>query len=171
MFISPLQEQEPAYDARVRFMKLSDITKPAVTIEAAATFKDAVAKMITEQTNSLLVVDHTGVLVGEISVTDLLDAIVPEYMDGDAIAGMFATSEMFGEAIEKAATTLISDFMQKDFCPIEQDAGLMSLAQTAISCDHSRIPVVNTENKPVGIISRRGIKQLIGTYLHISDNS
>jgi CBS domain-containing protein len=151
-------------------MKLADITKPAVTVHESVTFREVVEKMITEQTNSVLVVDDAGVLVGEISVSDLMDAIVPAYLDGDSIAAHFATEEMFAEAIQDARDMPAKDFMNTNVVSIKATDGLMSVAATAIAEGKARIPVVDDTNMPVGMVSRRGLKHLIAHYLDIKDS-
>lgn len=80
-------------------MNVSDITKEATIITESATFYDALKKMVQAQTNTLLVIDENGELAGEVSVSDLLDAIVPEHLDGDSIVSKFATEELFAAAV------------------------------------------------------------------------
>lgn len=150
-------------------MELKDIIKPAITVPQTATFEEAVSLMIEAQTNSLLVINESGALVGEVNVTDLLDAVVPEYLEDDAIAAEFATTDMFANAIEAAKSQKVSDFMAKDMTVIEDNDSLMLAAQIAIKEKTARIPVVNASKQPVGIISRRGIKQLLADFLGIKD--
>jgi len=151
-------------------MELKDIIKDAVTIPEEASFKDAISLMITEKTNSLLVTDNNGLLTGEVSVTDLLDAIVPEYLDGDSVAAHFASATMFEEAIKSNADLLVKLFMSTHITPVELTDGIMEVAINAIEHKNVRVPVVDSEGKPVGIISRRGLKHIIGHALNISDS-
>lgn len=152
-------------------MELKDITKEAVLVSQDATFREALERMVKEQTNSLLIVGEDGVLVGEVGVSDLLDAIVPSYLDGDSIAAAFATEEMFKEAVREASDRPVSDFMSSDTEPVRADDGLMAIAASAIAQGRARIPVVDHDNRPVGIISRRGLKQIIASYLGIKDSA
>lgn len=152
-------------------MQVADITKPAVTITEDASFKDALRKMVVEQTNTLLVINEAGVLTGEVSVSDLLDAIVPEYLDGDSIAANFATEEMFEEAVSDTAEKLVSFFMSTDFTAVRTTDGLMSVAAVAIADQRARIPVVDADGRPVGIISRQGLKHILAQFLGIKDTA
>ncbi len=152
-------------------MNIKDIIKEAVTINEEASFKEAVSMMITGQTNTLLVTDADGKLVGEVSVADLLDAIVPEYLDGDSIAAHFATPEMFEEAVGDAKEQQVKYFMSKDIGEVRVDDGLMEIAANAIVNKQLRIPVVDHDNRPIGIISRRGLKHMIGSVLGIKDSA
>lgn len=152
-------------------MEVKDIVKPAVTISEEASFTEAVQAMINGKTNTLLVVNTEGKLSGEISVADLLDAIVPEYLDGDNIAAHFATEEMFAEAVKDTETKQVQFFMSKDFSVVKMNDGLMSVAATAIGHQRARIPVVDADNRPIGIISRQGLKHIIADYLNIPNST
>lgn len=151
-------------------MEVKDIIKDAVTISEEASFRDALTAMINGKTNTLLVVDANGTLTGEVSVADLLDAIVPEYLDGDSIAAHFATEEMFEEAVKDAEEKGIQYFMSHDYSAVEMDDGLMAVAATAIAHQRARIPVVDSDGKPLGIISRQGLKHIIAQFLGIEDS-
>lgn len=150
-------------------MEVKDFTKPAILIGEDASFTDALRKMVTEQTNTLLVINADGELTGEVGVTDLLDAIVPEYLDGDSIAANFATEEMFEEAVKDTAEKQVQFFMNRDITPVDLSDGLMTIAATAIAHQRARIPVVDAENRPIGIISRRGLKHILAKFLGIQD--
>lgn len=152
-------------------MELQDITKKAVTISGDATFTEALTMMIEEQTNTLLVCNTEGMLVGAVSVSDLLDAIVPAYLEGDSIAAHFATPEMFDEAVRDAKDKLVESFMSTDIHSVRTNDGLMAVAATALGNESARIPVVDDEDRPVGIISRRGLKHILADFLGIADPS
>ena len=152
-------------------MEVKDIVKEAVIIGENASFKDALSMMIHKQTNSILVTNSDGILVGEVSVSDLMDAIMPDYLNGDSIAANFATEEMFEEAVRDAADKKVHDFMSSDVQSVHMDDGLMAVAAVAIAQQKARIPVVDVDNRPVGIISRRGLKHLIAQFLNITDSA
>lgn len=152
-------------------MEVKDIIKTAVTVSEEATFEEALKAMMNGQTNTLLVIDEEGSLSGEVSVADLLDTIVPGYLDGDSINEHFATEEMFEAAVKEAKDRPVRDFMSADFSAVSINDGLIAVAATAIAQQRARIPVVNQDNRPVGIISRQGLKQIIARYLGIKDIS
>lgn len=155
----------------VDVMEVKDIIKEAVIITENASFREAVELMINSQTNTLLVTNQDGKLVGEVSVSDLLDAIVPEYLDGDNIAAHFATGEMFEEAVRDATEQQVKFFMSTDFSSVELTDSLMSVAAIAIGHQRARMPVVDKEGRPIGIISRRGLKHIIAKTLGIADSA
>ncbi len=150
-------------------MELKDITKEAFTITADTTFKDAVAKMVAHQTNVLLVTDANGVLSGIVSVSDLLDAIVPEYLDGDSTAAHFATADMFNEAVDDSKEVAVREFMTTNITTANEGESLMAVAVAAIANKRFRIPVVDKDGKPVGLVSRQGLKHIIAEQLGIEN--
>jgi len=46
---------------------------------------------------------------------------------------------------------------------------IMNVAASAIAHQHSRIPVVDHENRPIGVISRQGLKHIIASFLNIKE--
>lgn len=152
------------------YMEIRDITKEAVLIGEDATFHDAIALMVKKQTNSLLVVGENGALSGEVNVSDLLDAIVPEDMDGDHVMKQLGTEDLFEMAVRDTAHKEVRDFMNTDIPSVRVDDSLITIAGTAISHQTAHIPVVDHEDRPIGVISRRGLKHILAKYLNIKDN-
>lgn len=150
-------------------MELKDIVKPAVVVSESASFREAVEHMVKEQSNSLLVTGEDGRLVGEVHISDLLDAIVPVYLDGDSITEHFATTEMFEAAVRDAEDTPVLMFMTADIHPVTLEDSLMTVATAAIAQQKAHIPVVDKHERPVGLISRRGLKHIIAHALGIKD--
>lgn len=151
-------------------MEVKDILKEAVTISEEATLHEATSAMIHGKTNTLLVVDSEGKLTGEVSVVDLLDAVVPEDLDGDSVAEHFADEKMFEVAVKNAEDKEVQFFMTYDFSAVGVHDNLITVASTAIAHQRARIPVVDEEDRPVGIISRQGLKHIIADILGIKDS-
>ena len=150
-------------------MELKDITKEAVIISEAATLEEALRAMVNQQTNSLLVIDTEGALAGEVNVPDLLDAVVPDYLDGDSILTHFSDEDTFAEAVRDASAKPVREFMAMDIEPIHTSDNLLTVAGNAIAHQSARIPVVDDDDHPIGVVSRRGLKQILGRFLHIKD--
>jgi len=150
-------------------MELKDITKEAAIIGLDATLEEAVRKMVTEQANALIAVDEEGKFAGEVNVSDLFDAVVPEYLDGDRVLEYFNTEEKFVDAVKDASGKLVEEFVSRNAEPVRVTDSIMDVASVAIAHQHSRIPVVDHDDRPIGIISRRGLKQILAKYLGIED--
>ena len=125
--------------------------------------------MVNGETNTVLVTSEDGRLVGEVSVADLLDAIIPESMNGDEVVDNFATDEKFAAAVSAAKEKKVGDFMSTDFSAIENDDDLLTVAATAIGQHRARMAVTDEGGQPVGMISRRGLKQMLAKYLDIKE--
>ena len=153
------------------YMEIRDITKEAVLILEDATFRDAIGLMMKEHTNSLLVVGDDGVLTGEVNVSDLLDAIIPTHLDGDKVLAELGTEELFEMAVKDAEDKEVREFMNVDFQSVHVDDSLITIAGTAIAHQTAHIPIVDQDDRPIGVISRRGLKHILAKYLGIRDNT
>jgi len=148
-------------------MEIRDLAKEAIIVSEDSTFRDALSLMLQKETNSLLVVDDEGQLSGEVSVSDLLNATVPDFLDPDKVLENMSTEEGFGKAVRDAADKSVSEFMTIDVKSIHVDDSLLSIAGTAIANGAQYIPIVDEENRPIGVISRRGLKHILAKYLKI----
>ena len=151
-------------------IKIQDIMRKAVLIGKDAVFVDALRKMIIDKTNSLLVVNKTGKLIGEMQSFDLIRQVVPGYVVSDEIAAHFATEEIFKDACEAAKTIPIEKFMNKDPKTITLKSSLVEAAVIAMAHGQSRIPVVDEQHQPLGVLSRTELKQVIGKFINIEES-
>ena len=146
-------------------MQVKDIVKPAVIISETDTFASALKAMTTQQTNTLLVTDQEGELSGEVTVTDLLDAIVPNTLNGNQVIKHFSTDDGFVESVKVVKDMPVAEFMSRDYSALTLNDNLMSIVATAIAHERARIPVVDRDNRPIGIISRQGLKQILAKFM------
>ena len=56
--------------------------------------------------------------------------------------------------------------MTTDFRSVTPDATFIEVAAVAIAEQKARIPVVDHEGRPIGMISRQGLKKILGTFMH-----
>lgn len=148
---------------------LESIMRPASIIDEEASIREALERMNKEKTNELLVVDGDGMLSGEVSVSDLLGAVIPDDVDGDNALTHLADEEAFRHAIRNAADKSVSECMSYAVESIRADARLIDVAATAIAMGQARIPVVDHDNRPVGIISRQGLRHILSIYLGVKE--
>jgi CBS domain-containing protein len=142
-------------------MDIKEITKDAVVINENITFGEAIEAMDKNKTNTLLVTDDEGLLTGEVTMTDILEAIIPDNLDGDQVMEQLYTDEGLRKAVKGAFEKPVIDFMSVDFTSLSLDDNMINVIATAIANNRSSIPVVDIDNRPVGIVSRRGLKQII----------
>lgn len=146
-------------------MQLKEITKEAFVISENASFGEALDMMLNNYTNTLLVTNEKGKLSGEISVSDLFDGVIPLTMEGEDVIGHLKDEEKFIETVKRARETPVFDFMSSDYTTVNPDDTIMDVAAVAIANQQARIPVVDHDNIPIGIISRQGLKQILGKYM------
>lgn len=146
-------------------MKVKDIVKPAVIVSETDTYEVALKAMNTQHTNTLLVTDEEGKLCGEVTVSDLLDAVVPDTLNGSEVMEHFATDDAFMASVEAIRDMPVSEIMSYDFSSLTLNDDLTSIIATAIAHERARIPVVDNDNRPVGIISRQGLKQILAKFM------
>lgn len=146
-------------------MKLSEVTKEAFVISENASFGEALDMMLNNYTNTLLAVDDKGKLSGEVSVSDLFDAVIPMTMNPDDVIGSIKNEPAFIESVKEARETPIFDFMSTDYNTVTPNDTIMDVAAVAIAHQQARIPVVDHDEHPVGIISRQGLKQILGKFM------
>lgn len=148
-------------------MELKEITKEAALIGTEATLEEAIKKMINDKANALIVIDEDGKFAGEVNVSDLFEAIVPEYLNGDQVIKHFTSEESFVEALREASAKPVEEFMTMNAEPVRITDNILSVAAAAVAHQHSRIPVVDHDDRPIGVISRSGLKRILGTFLGI----
>lgn len=146
-------------------MDLKQLTKEVVIISEDASFREAVDLMMRKDTNSLFVVDDEGRLVGEINVSDLLDGIVPFDVNGDTVGDTLGDDKGFAKAIQDASDRPVLDFMNADIHSIEANASPAEIVGTAIAHQTAHLAVVDQDERPVGVLSRRGLKHILAKYL------
>jgi CBS domain-containing protein len=146
-------------------MKVKDIIKPAVIVTETDTFEFALKAMMTKYTNTLLVTNEDGELTGEVTVTDLLNAVVPDTLNGSQVIEHFVDDHAFIASIEMVKDLPVAEFMSLDFSPLTLGDNLTEIFGTAIAHERARIPVVDNENHPIGIISRQGLKQILAKFM------
>jgi len=154
-------------------LSLETIMRPAVIVDEETAIRDALLRMNKEKTNELLVVDADGMLVGEVSVNDLLGAVIPvsdNSEDGiDTALAKLAREDEFKKALALAADTSIADCMSYAVESVRADARLIDVAATALAMGQARIPVVDHDNRPVGIISRQGLRHILSEFLGVKE--
>ncbi len=150
-------------------MEIRDLAKEAVVVSEDSTFRDVISLMVSKQTNNILVVDEDGKLSGEISVSDLMNGIVPDYLDPDNVLDELSTEKGFAKAVKEAGGKLVNEFMSVDFEAVHVDDNLLTIAGTAIAHSTESIPVVDGDDHPIGVISRMGLKHILAEYLGIKE--
>ncbi len=148
-------------------MVVKDVMRDVQTVSDKATFKEALTKMICERTNSLVIVNDEGKFAGVVNARTLIHRTIPSYLGDDATAAHFANEEIFREEVAKIANEPISKIMDEDVQTIKENESLIKAAIIVASGNQIRIPVLDEESKPIGMLTRTELKQVIGVFLGI----
>jgi len=139
-----------------------------VTLSPNSTLKEAVAVMIQAKTNGAVVVDENKKVVGILSSWDIIEYIVPNYLEEDRHLASFESADVFEQRVVELQNDPISKFISKEVHTSKADHSIMEAA-TLLSEFHIRqLPVVDDNGILVGYINRTDIKLAIGAILGIN---
>lgn len=150
--------------------KAKDLMRSPILVNQNDTLEAVLRVMVTQHRNSLTVVNDAGELVGAVNAIDVLKAVLPDYLEGDATAARFTSDTLLREDTERARTLVVKDFMATDIPTIEEDTGIVEAAVIAVSAGRGRITVVDEKKHPVGVLTRTELKRVISSYLGIVDD-
>lgn len=139
-------------------MKAADImTKEFDTVPPSATIKEAVGLLRRGRrgqkekgVNALMVVDKSGKLVGLITMSHILKAIIPFYTEM-AHVSEFAWEGLFERMCHKIRDKKVSELMEEKVVTIGPDMNLIEIAEIMGKNMVKMLPVV-MEGRVLGIV-------------------
>lgn len=143
--------------------------KQVATLSKNATFKDAVEKMIHSKTNGVVVINGNNEIIGILSSWDLIQHVVPDYLEEDKHLASFESPDIFETRIKEVANDQITKFMTMKVVTVNQKDSIMEAATLLSEYRIRQLPVVDDEKKLVGYINRTDIKMAIGEALGVSN--
>lgn len=150
-------------------ISIAQIMRPVQTILIDVDFKTALAEMIKQKTNSLVVVDEHDEYKGLLTARIFIEHAIPSYISTDEILAHYANEDLFRETVSEIAHNPVKTLLERNIETIKSSDSVMKAAVIATKNQQIRIPVLNDENKPIGLLTRTEIKQLIGTFLGIDN--
>ena len=108
----------------------------------------------------LPVLDEKGMLVGLLSMGDILKAVFPSYMALMDL-GDFTWDGMVESLAKKVGDRKVGEFMTKDVVVVAEDAPLMECVDHIIKRDVKRLIVLDQAGKVAGTLYERDIFQVI----------
>ncbi len=133
-----------------------------VTVTSEATMSDAITIMIRERTNGVVVVDDSKKVVGILSSWDIIEHIVPDYLEEDKHLASFEAGEMFVKRSQQLRNDPITKFMTKNVHTIGSQHTLMEAAALLSTFHIRQLPVVDNQGTLIGYINRTDIKLAVG---------
>jgi CBS domain-containing protein len=139
-------------------MKVSEImSKDVVSVKPDDNAKDALALLSKMQISGLPVINEQNKLVGMFTEKEVLAAILPSYVER---VGRFMYHEN-PKAIKYKVSQLnnmkVKDIMRREVATITEDATLCEVARVMLIQKIRRLPVLNKENKVIGIVAREDV--------------
>jgi len=150
-----------------KYLVKNNMQNVVTSVNVKATFREALQKMVDGRTNGLVVVDNENYVKGILSSMDLIQYVVPDYLEDDKHLAAFEVAEEFSKRIKEVAEEPITKFMTDKVHTIKEGHTLMEAATMLSEFKIRQIPVVNDEEKLVGYINRTDIKKAIAHVLGI----
>lgn len=137
------------------------------TISPTATLRDVVREMKEKKTNGLIVTDEDGRVVGILSSWDVIQVIVPDYLEEDRHLAAFESGDTFAARILELADSPVESFMTAPVRTVTPSDTLMEAA-TILSEAHIRqLPVIDDKGILVGYLNRTDMKLAIAELLGV----
>ena len=149
-------------------MKVKDyMKKNPVTIEKKATFAQAVEKMVEEKANALVVIDSKEKQhpIGVLTMLIIIKKVLPSYIEMDPSITQFAREGGLSCLAIKAKDLKVEDIMfnleGKFKIDLHPEDAMVEAAAYAGKNTIRTLPVIDDENRLVGVIDRTCIKHAI----------
>lgn len=139
------------------------------TLAPDATLRQAVASIAQSKrghglgVKGMAVLDEQGRLVGMLSLKDVMRTVIPAYMEHDL--GRFSWDEMLEQRACRVRERKIAEIMSREVITIHADTPLMTCVDLMIKKNLQRLPVVNNENRLIGMVYIRDLYQVIADVL------
>ena len=139
-------------------MRVKDyMTKEVVSISPSSGIKDIYRILREKNIGGVPVVDKERNILGMITKNELLTALLPDYFD---MIGDFLFIDDFGaleeelEQLPEFKLFIAEDLMIKGVVTVNEDASLLKVPALMDKHNVNRLPVVDKNNKLIGIITK-----------------
>jgi len=113
---------------------------------------------------ALPVLDSKGKLIGILSIGDILKAVYPKYMYLMEL-GSFTWDGMVEALAQKMANRKVSDLMTKMVITVKEDSPIMECIDHMLKHNVKRVPVLNGENRVVGMLYEKDVFYYITEFM------
>lgn len=142
------------------------MTRPVVCISVEATVADALELMLSRKVDGLPIVDDDNVVVGIITIADLLRRVRRQHplAFGVFFAPWYYYVEGYEEASERVKRLLempVTEVCTRTVITCSPDAHVADVAGLMVDHRIKRVPVVKEDGQLVGIVSRSDIMRAL----------
>ncbi len=143
------------------------MTKKVITVGPGMTVKELAGLLTEKSIGGAPVVDADGKLVGVVTESDLVvkDARLhyPTYLHLlDGFIYWPSSVAKFNEEFKKALGATVGDIMANDIATASEDATVEDLATLMIEKDIGLIPIIDSDGKVIGVVTKHDIVTAIG---------
>ena len=138
-----------------------------ITVNESSTLREAIEIMIKNKTNGLVVVDEARKVIGILSSWDIIQHIVPDYLEEDTHLASFESGDVLIQRTKETANDSIAKFMTAKVHTVKPQETLMEAAAILSEFRIRQLPVVDDNGVLIGYINRTDIKEAIGDILGI----
>ncbi|MFC1598375.1 HPP family protein [Patescibacteria group bacterium] len=148
------------------------IRKNIITISQDKTFREALVSMVENKTNGMIVIDDDGKPVGTIDSFTLIQNMTPSYLQEHPELAQYEPEGVFYKALSRSLNKKVADMMvDLHGVQVKEDDPMILAATLASKYDFRYIPVLDKEEKLVGLVSRTDIKRAMAELIDIKDSS
>jgi len=146
-------------------MKVREImSRDVIGIKPDDNVKEALNRLFQLEISGLPVIDEQGKLKGMFTEKNILQYILPSYIEK---IGRFVYEEepkLIKKRFIELENMKVAQLMQREVVTVFEDTAVSEAARIMLTQKVRRIPVLNKENKVVGMVAREDIvKSYIGS--------
>jgi len=141
--------------------------RDVVAVHASTSIREAAALLVDRKVGTLPVVDEVGILIGILSITDIVHIFLPDVIslidDIDFVGDFGALKRPASRDLKRAESLAVVDIMEQ---PVSADEECSMLRALSMMEKHNLrdLPVVTKGGRLVGIASRVDIGRALLTY-------
>ncbi len=143
-------------------MLISEVYHPyPKTLNEEVTILDALAILLREKVNALIVINSKKEVIGILSLQDIAAATVPrQFRKNVRMAAAMYKRGFFTEMCQQIKDLPVSKIMRKDFVSVDMDDNIMSITADFLKNDLYVVPVIEGK-KLMGVVTRTEIKKAL----------
>jgi len=139
-------------------MKVSEImSKDVVSVKPDENAKDVLALLSKMQISGLPVINEQNKLVGMFTEKEVLAAILPSYVERVGRFMYHENPKAIKYKVSQLSNAKVKNIMRREVATIAEDATLCEVARVMLTQKIRRLPVLNKENKVIGIVAREDV--------------
>jgi len=150
-------------------MKIKDLMKTLVfSLHPDMKWKEAAETLLGRGISGAPVVDDEGKLIGILSEKDLFRGIYPSYEDFYKTPGAHLDFEKLEAEAQQVKNKTVAEVMNKRLISAHPEDPILKIGGLMVASGIHRVPVVDSEDKLVGMVSRRDIyRAILKNYFNI----